>query len=537
MSRLESSKRIILSNSASSAVVLILNLSVLIWLQQFLLHHISQEEYALLPLVTAVMLFAPVITCVLTAGLGRYMTLAYTREDDAEVTRIVSTMFPVCSAVACAVLILGGLIALNLDSILSIDPAQSTKAKVMLCLLLIPFAGGLALAPFCGGFVLRQRLMLEDGIGVSCQLLRLALLFSLLFGVGANVLWVVVAQVSSQSIQIGVTTYVSRKLVPAQRLKKGQFRWSLVRDLGRYGSWAFLMQTAQSIKLAMDPFLLNRFVRPDISAKSRALSAFHVGGIAPRQLAQVNTPLLRPLIPVFAQQCALGDFAASRRLYLRSSRYAAWLTLVIAVPVASLSRQLLNAYLTTGNVDQELISTASNVLMLLACALAISSLYAPASCVSLAYGEVRGMAVRLMLLQTVNLLLTVFLVVRMEYGATGAALGSLLSTAAVEPVLVGGFVLRLLGSSFSEWFKEVVLPCALPSLLSALTCMALVAIHPANSWLLLIVYGGISAVAFLAVVMIVLRPADIADLELMASRFPSEFLRRLAQLILRIAKR
>ena len=66
----------VLINSASSLVTRMLSISVLIWLQQYLLKRITPEEYSLLPVLYSVMMFAPLITTILISGLGRYIAEA-----------------------------------------------------------------------------------------------------------------------------------------------------------------------------------------------------------------------------------------------------------------------------------------------------------------------------------------------------------------------------------------------------------------------------------------------------------------------------
>jgi len=94
-------------NSMSSAVSLAANLTVLIWLQKFLLKRISPEEYSTLPALMSIMAFTPLLTAILTSGLGRQMTLSYVKGDDEEVTRICSTMLPVLCAAGILFLSLG----------------------------------------------------------------------------------------------------------------------------------------------------------------------------------------------------------------------------------------------------------------------------------------------------------------------------------------------------------------------------------------------------------------------------------------------
>lgn len=57
--KVEISKRLVLVNSASAVATRIINMSVLVWLYQFLLRRIDPQEYSLYPVATSVMLFVP----------------------------------------------------------------------------------------------------------------------------------------------------------------------------------------------------------------------------------------------------------------------------------------------------------------------------------------------------------------------------------------------------------------------------------------------------------------------------------------------
>ena len=76
----EISKRLVFINSASSLLAKVLNVSILVWLQQYLLRRISTEEYSLYPILMAVMLLVPLLTTILISGLSRYIVEAYARE-------------------------------------------------------------------------------------------------------------------------------------------------------------------------------------------------------------------------------------------------------------------------------------------------------------------------------------------------------------------------------------------------------------------------------------------------------------------------
>ena len=93
------------------------------------------------------------------------------------------------------VLALGWFAAWHIDVLLKIKPEYLNDARLMMALVVFSTAIRLPLAVFSCGFVVRQKLMLQDMIDVGCQAVRIGLLFALLFGVGAKVLWVTVALV------------------------------------------------------------------------------------------------------------------------------------------------------------------------------------------------------------------------------------------------------------------------------------------------------------------------------------------------------
>ena len=71
------SKKTVLVNSSSFAITRAINILVLVWLYQHLLKRISPSEYSIYPVLMSLMAFAPLMTGVLTSGIGRYVVEAY----------------------------------------------------------------------------------------------------------------------------------------------------------------------------------------------------------------------------------------------------------------------------------------------------------------------------------------------------------------------------------------------------------------------------------------------------------------------------
>ena len=271
-------------NSASSLATRMLSISVLVWLQQYLLKRIEPAEYALLPVLYSVMMFAPLITTILTSGLGRYIVEAYARHDDERVTQITSTMFPILCGAGLLFLAAGWTLAWHIGSVLDIEPEYLWDARVMMALLMFSAAIRLPVAPFGTGLFVRQKFVLQNLIQVGAEVFRLSLLFILLLGVSTRVLWVITAAVSAGMIGLIVRTTISRRLVPTLRFRPSHIHWPIARELTSFGGWSFVAQVASTIRTGADALILNKLATP------LDVSCFHLGSLPMKHLQKTVIP-------------------------------------------------------------------------------------------------------------------------------------------------------------------------------------------------------------------------------------------------------
>ncbi len=509
MSRVEISKKLVLINSGSSAVTLVLNLVVLVWLQQYLIQRISPEEYALLPLVMSLMAFSPLVTIVLSGGIGRYVTAAYARGDDKEVTSICSTMLPLLAACGMLLAVVCGFLAWHVDSLLKIAPAQLWDARLMFGLASLTLCIRLPLSVFGSGIIVRQKFMLADMINIASQLLRFIVLFALLFGVSTNVLWVVLASQVAEIVSLSATTWVSLRLVPSQRFSAKSISLSLGLEVLGYGSWNLVEQAAKTAREALDPLLLNHI------SSALEVSTLYVAGIAPRQMSTLLGPITRPFFPILTAFHATGDTVRLRNTYLRTARYHCWVLLTVAVPAAIFAERVMSLYL-GGKYP-----SAGSVMALLVFVPVFQAFNALGEAVAMAMGEAKGLALRKLMVLVVSIPLSYLFIVRFKSGAIGAAFGALVTVGVVEAFTVWPYCRKLTQTSTGEWLREVVAPTALPAIVPACFCWYFSSHFALDNWISIFAISGLSAVLYWVVLKFTaFRPQDRADLQRLAEKFP-----------------
>lgn len=474
---------------------------MLVWLYQYLLKRIAPEEYALYPVVMSVMAFLPLLTVVLTSGVGRYVVEAYAKGDERGVTQIVSTMFPLHLAAGVLILLGGGFFAWNIDHILTIAPNRVWDARIMMGLAVFSFAAGLVVAPFGVGLYVRQKFVLANLIGIGSELLRIGILFLLLFAVSTRVLWVAVAVTAAGLCHLAVNQVISRRLVPALRFRLSEIRWSRARVLTGFGFWNFVSNLADTIRTSADVIILNKLATPvDVTC-------FYLGSL-PFQKVHEGVMLAKgPLGPAVTAMHATSQKERLRNVYLRGGRYGLWFTLLLAVPLIVFRRELFALYAPAQY------AAAGTVMALLL--LMFPFVYGNNMMFNLApaTAQIRPLAWRMLVTNAANLGVTLYLVGGLGLGATGSALGTFLTFSLTHPVLMLPLGLRLADVRLRQWIRQVLFPGVLPGLCALPVWIVLQVVCQPGTWLTL----GACTVAGLAVYALVwllfaLRQDDRAQL-------------------------
>ena len=333
------SKRLVVINSASSVLAKIINMTVLLWVYQYLLKRIPAEEFAVLPVVTAVMVFAPLFFSFFTSGISRYVIEAYAKGDFDRVTRIVSSIFPPLSLCAFVFLIAGMVFAVNIEQILNIAPQMTESAKIMMALLVVSFAFQMIALPFGVGFHIRQRFVELNFLGIGRDLIRILLVFTFLIGIGPQVVWVVVATFVSEIIYTIVMVTQSRLMVAELRFRPTSFEKSQALELMGFGLWTTLGQLGSVMYTNGATIVLNLY------GTAVDVTSYHIGSTFFRQLESMIGLASQPLQPVVTAMHALEDRHRLGRTVFRGGRYALWVAMSVATPLLIYADTFIELYL------------------------------------------------------------------------------------------------------------------------------------------------------------------------------------------------
>ena len=498
----EIKKELIAKNSASFLVTHILNITVLVWLHQYLLRRVGVEEYSLYAVIAAVIAYAPLLEVMIVTGLIRYAVEAYAVGDQRRVTQIASSAFSILMVVGPAFLIGGLIFSWYIDRVLTIPGHLLWDARLMMALLVFSFSLRLIISPFWIGLHIKQKFVLNNGIRLGGEALRIALLFILLFLVSTKVLWVVVASAAGSIGSLAVMTLVSLNLVPALRFKRKEIQKEAKKKLVHFGLWNFVASSAFAIRNHADIIILNKLSTP------LDVACFNLGRICYRQPLQAWGMVRQSMFPVLTAMHATNRKESLKNTYLRGGRYCLWIVLFIATPIFVFRQEIIRLY-----VGQEyLMATTVIMWLLLAFPVELGNiLVAP---IARARGNIKPLAIRVIIIQSVNLVLTLVLVGQLRMGAIGSALATFSVMLLFEPVLMWPFGFKLVDVKFDQFLRQTLLPGALPAVLCALSLVILRWAGQPSTWLDLLLLSAVGSVVYLAgLILFCLQPCDKNDLE------------------------
>ena len=450
-------------NSASGLAERIVNLLLQVWLYQYLIKRITPEEYSLYPVVTALLVFIPPVMAVLTSGLARYAVEAYTRGDHLRITEITSTIFPVLLGAGLVLALLGTVLTRYLDHVLNIAPRQLSDARLMVLLLFGSLALRFILTPFGVGLYVCQRFVILNALNLLQTLFRLALLFALLLGVSARVIWVVVAGVTADMALMLIITGLSIWFLPALKFRPGRFRGDLLSKLLGFGVWNTVGSIALLIRKSSDFLILNRFATPvDVGA-------FHLASLPDNNIDNFIAKMNEPLQPHMVALHTGGQSTAMQDLYSRGGRYCMWAALIVTTPLIVFRQEIWSTYLGAR------LAVFAEIPLVMTLLLARYWLEGPVyylGMVAYAMNRVRPLAILMMSQSILNVAITIYLVHSLHMGAVGSALGTLIAVIVWDPLVMWRFSLKLLGLRFATWCHATVWKGVLPAIMSALFALA-----------------------------------------------------------------
>jgi len=455
------SKTIVLANSVSMAITKLLSITVFIWVQQYLLKRISPDEYAIYAIVSSLVFLLPFITSALVSAGVRFMVYEYTRRDFEKMNKVLSTSIILNSCVGLVMLLVSLFAVFHLDSLLKVAPQYLDDAKLMFVIIIITFVINFAFTPFGLGLHVAQKLVIKNIIDLFVEILKITLLFSLLFAVSTKALWLVLANSVALLLALIIRIALSKKIIPQMRFSIQSFDITFVSKFLSFGGWNSIILLSRYLRNFAALFLLNRF------GTSVDVSSFNIGRFVSRQTLQVWEPVRAsigaPLIAMYGK----NQFQRLNDTYLKGSRLAMWMTSFVVFPAIIFSESFVRLY------AGETYLNASFIIVALLAIVPFQMLNAMLPQISAAMDRQKGLAIRMLVIQLINFAIMYYILVILNLTVVEMAMSIAVVNIIGELFVITHFAHKNLNIQFLNILKKGLLPGLLPGILASLYWVAI----------------------------------------------------------------
>ncbi|MFK7833705.1 MAG: lipopolysaccharide biosynthesis protein [Winogradskyella sp.] len=437
------------------AITKLLSITVFIWVQQYLLKRISPDEYAIYAIISSLVFLLPFITSALVSAGVRYMIHEYTQREFERMNRILSTSVILNAIIGFLIMVVSLIAVYYLDNLLTIESEYLLDAKLMFLIIIGTFLINFVLTPLGLGLHITQKLVIKNIIDLSVEVLKITLLFLLLFGVSTKALWLVVANSVALLLALIIRIILSKKIIPEMQFLISGYDKTFVMKFLSFGSWNSIILLSRYLRNFAALFLLNRF------GNSTDVASFNIGRFVSRQTLQVWEPIRAsigtPLIAMYSKH----QFQRLNDTYLKGSRLAIWLTSFVVFPAIIFSEAFIKLYVGDVYIN------AAYIIMALLSIIPFQMLNAMLPQISAAMDNQKDLAIRMMMIQIVNLAVMYYILVVMELTVVEMAWSIALVNIVGELFVITVFAKKNLKITYTNIFNKGLLPGLIPGLLAS----------------------------------------------------------------------
>ena len=472
-------------NASSSVLTTLISMTVLVWVNQYLLRRISPEEYALVPVLTSLMVFAEFFRIIFTRGLSRFMVEADARDDHEEVARIVSSMLPVLGTVALCLGLGGSVVVAFIDQVIKVDPVYLTDARIMMSLLVLTLCISIVTTPLCAGLYVRMRFVELNIVALATEVVRVIILMSLLIGIGAQALWVIVAATTANLLNFLVLTIYTFRILPSARFRSGLVSTATMRRLLGFSMWTSVQGLNMFAQRALPALLLNRF------STGVDVASFYVGNLPNQQIRKLTQAAAGPATPALTSIFAIEGERALQKYYYQGGRYYLWGTLFLTPPLFVFAQEMILLY-----IGDTYLASASVMIILLAM---YPFVWASGMFYQIAYatGKIRSYNITSIGLALTASAAMYYFVAIADLGAMGAAYGMAVGFIGTQVLVIWPMGLRLIKGQWGIFLRKTIVPGLVPFIAALLACALYRHLLEINTWTLFGAGCILSAIVYL----------------------------------------
>lgn len=487
------------ANLCANIAQLALTMVVGLWYVPYLVRQLGPAAYGLIPLTSVITSYMTLITVGLESAVGRFQTLALSR-DEHENANLIFNVALWGNVALCGLLLIPSVFAISqAEHLIRIPPGYETATRWLFAGTVAAFLLNQIKAPFTVSFFCRNRLDLQNLVTAGETLTRIGLVALLFVALTPHVEYVGAAILIGTFVAFIGTVWAWRILTPTLSISWRLFDWGMLRKLCHTGVWVIVSQIGVMLYLNIDLLVANRLFGPEQSGKYAAVLQL---SFLLRSLSLAVGGVFAPTMFHIYARHDIAELVA----YLRRS--VKFLGLVMALPIGltcGFAEPLLRIWLGPAFGGFALL------LVVMAAHLCINLAMYPLYPLPLAMNRVKTPGLVTLAVGVGNLGLALLLAGPVGWGLYGIAAAGAITLTVRHLLFTPLYSAHILKQPWTTFYKGVPV-FVLATLVIACLCRATLWLWPISDWFELIVAGTGMSLIFVLLAYVLLTPAERIEL-------------------------
>jgi len=412
--------------------------------------YLGKSGYGVWCLVGSMIGYYGLLDLGVSAAVRRYVARYAARNDHRALNETVSTALALFAAAGCFMIGVSVLFGRPLGRFFRVGPDSMGEFYQVIVLLGVSAAVNIIGQVYRATIAAHEYFVARNLVTIGATLLRAVLTVAALRA-GWGLVGVAGSYLTVDTARFAAYLYLVRFLTPHVKYQHERLQWRRIRKLLVYGVTMTVAAGASMVQIHLASIVLARCVSLE------AVAVYAVAALLVRYFSNLIEAGMGVLSPRFAGLHGVNDLGRLRRLLSKGLWISAMLSCAVALILLILGERFLNLWVGSRFSPAEL-ATVAKVLAILTIAYTAGLSQSPGATVLYAMNSHRVYAGIMVIEAAVTVVLSVILA--LEFGAIGVALGALISLVGVRMIIQPLHVSRIVGMKWGQYCRPVMLPMA-----------------------------------------------------------------------------
>lgn len=406
-----SKARALAVNFAAQMVAFMINAGIQLFFTPYLIKVVGAEAFGFVGLSNNLINCAQILTIALNSVAGRYIAIAYHRNEKEKVNRYFTSVLYSNAFLAIFVGVIGFIFALNLENVLSIPSNLVYDFKVLFAFLCANFLLNIIVAVFSVATFITNNLYLSSlstGISALVRLLLLIVLYGIL---PPNILYYGIAVFIASILPLVTNIIFTRKLTPEIRFHGRYFSLKDVAELLSSGVWSSLQVLANTLNVGLNLLLTNVFV------SSYFMGQLAIAQTIPAFMNNLINPIASLFTPSLTKSYALGEKEKVVKELNFAIKFCAFFLNISLCGLATCGRDFYKIWVPSADID-----LINNLTLVIIINILVSAVIAPLFAVPILVNRIRESSLWGLGMSVLNVILTLILLNTTDLGVFAVVL-------------------------------------------------------------------------------------------------------------------